>query len=68
MAAVTLSTKYQIVIPKQVRDQLKLAPGQVVEVVVHGDRIELIPQRPMKQMRGFLRGIDSRVQREKDRP
>ncbi len=67
MAAVTVSPKYQVVIPKEVREKLGLSPGQKIQVVVYGDRIVLIPVRPTKQMRGFLKGLDTRVDREKDR-
>lgn len=67
MAAVTVSPKFQVVIPKEIRRKLGLLPGQKVQVVVYGDRIELIPVRPAKRMRGFLKGIDTRVLREGDR-
>ena len=67
MAAVTVSPKYQVVIPKEVRVKLGLLPGQKIQVVVYGDRIVLIPVRPTKRMRGFLQGIDTRVDREGDR-
>ncbi len=67
MAAVTVSPKYQVVIPKEVREKLGLSPGQKIQVVVYGDRIVLIPVRPMKQMRGYLQGIDTRIDREGDR-
>ena len=67
MTAVTVSPKFQVVIPKEVRRKLGLSPGQRIQVVVYGDRIELIPIRPIKRMRGFLKGIDTRVPREKDR-
>lgn len=67
MTAVTVSPKFQVVIPKEVRDKLGLSPGQKMQVVVYGDRIVLIPVRPTKQMRGFLKGIDTRVGREGDR-
>ena len=67
MAAVTVSPKFQVVIPKEVREKLGLSPGQKIQVVVYGDRIELIPIRPTRQMRGFLKGIDTRVDRERDR-
>jgi AbrB family looped-hinge helix DNA binding protein len=67
MAAVTVSPKFQVVIPKEIRRRLGLLPGQKVQVVVYGDRIELIPVRPAKRMRGFLKGIDTRVPREGDR-
>jgi AbrB family looped-hinge helix DNA binding protein len=67
VAAVTVSPKFQVVIPKEVRERLGLSPGQRIQVVVYDDRIELIPVRPVKRMRGFLKGIDTRVPREKDR-
>jgi AbrB family looped-hinge helix DNA binding protein len=64
---VTVSPKFQVVIPREVREQLQLQPGQKIQTVVYGDRIELIPLRPMRQMRGFLKGIDTSVEREDDR-
>jgi AbrB family looped-hinge helix DNA binding protein len=67
MTAVTVSPKFQVVIPKEVRRKLGLSPGQRIQIVVYGDRIELIPLKPVKRMRGFLKGIDTRVPREKDR-
>ena len=67
MAAVTISAKFQVVIPKAIREQLSLSPGQRVEAIAYGGRIELIPLRPMKTMRGFLKGIDTTVERETDR-
>jgi AbrB family looped-hinge helix DNA binding protein len=67
VATVTISPKFQVVIPKEVRQQLGLTPGQKVQTIVFEDRIELIPVKPVKKMRGFLKGIDTRVQREADR-
>jgi AbrB family looped-hinge helix DNA binding protein len=67
MAAVKVSPKFQVVIPRRVREALQITPGQEVEVVAHGDRIELIPIKPMRKMRGFVRGIDTSVEREADR-
>ena len=67
MPTVKVSPKYQVVIPRQVRESLRLQPGQEVEVLVYDNRIELIPVRPMHQMRGFLKGIDTTVEREPDR-
>ncbi len=67
MAAVTVSPKFQVVIPKEVRNKLRLSPGQKMQIIVHGNRIELIPVMPVKRMRGFLKGIDTRVPREGDR-
>ena len=59
--------KYQVVIPRKVREQIGLRPGQVVQVIVYKNRIELVPIRPIKDLRGFLRGIDTSVEREPDR-
>ncbi len=67
MAAVTVSPKFQVVIPKEVRNKLRLSPGQKMQIIVHGNRIELIPVMPVKRTRGFLKGIDTRVPREGDR-
>jgi AbrB family looped-hinge helix DNA binding protein len=67
MGTVTLSPKFQVVIPKPVREKLSLSPGQRIQVVAYDGRIELIPLRPMKEMRGFLKGIDTSVERESDR-
>ncbi len=67
MATVTISPKYQVVIPKEIREKLGLSPGQKVQTIVYEDRIELIPVRPIRKMRGFLRGISTDVEREGDR-
>ncbi len=67
MAAVTISPKYQVVIPKEIREKLGLSPGQKVEAIMYDNRIELIPVRPVKELRGFLKGIDTLVEREADR-
>ena len=67
MNTTTLSPKFQIVIPKAVRATLKLQPGNVFHVIEHDGRIELLPIRSAKQMRGFLRGIKTSVPRAKDR-
>lgn len=67
MDTVTISPKYQVVIPRAVREKLGLSPGQKIQVVVYGDRLELIPQRALKSMRGFLKGISTDVPRDEDR-
>ncbi len=67
MDAVTVSPKYQVVIPRSVRKSLGIKPGQKVQVIQYGDRVELIPMKPAKQTRGFLKGINTKVQREPDR-
>ena len=66
MDTVTVSSKYQVVIPKSVRKQLRIRPGQKVQVVLYGDRIEYVPVRPMREMRGYLRGMDTAVDREEE--
>jgi AbrB family looped-hinge helix DNA binding protein len=67
MTTVTVSPKYQVVIPREIREALGLQPGQKVQVLQYENRIEFIPVRPIEQMRGFLRGIDTTVERERDR-
>ena len=67
MLTITISPKFQIVIPKAIRDLLRLSPGQKVQAIAYDDRIELIPVRRLKEMRGFLKGIDTKVARERDR-
>jgi len=67
METVTISPKYQIVIPKEIRKALGIRPGEKVHVLQYENRIEYIPVKEMKKMRGFLKGIDTTVKREKDR-
>lgn len=64
MDVVTISPKYQVVIPRAIRERLGLRPGQQVQAIVHGDRVELIPLRPARALRGFLKGIDTTVGRD----
>ncbi|MFZ5573439.1 MAG: AbrB/MazE/SpoVT family DNA-binding domain-containing protein [Thermodesulfobacteriota bacterium] len=67
MQTVTVSPKYQIVIPKTVRESLHLRPGQKMQVIEYDGRVELIPERDIKELRGFLKGINTEFKREKDR-
>ena len=67
MTSVTVSPKYQVVIPKEVRDSMGIVSGQKIQILTYKNRIELIPIQPMKKMRGFLKGIDTSVKRDKDR-
>jgi AbrB family looped-hinge helix DNA binding protein len=67
MEAVKISPKYQVVIPKKLREALNLSPGQKVQMVAFEDRIEMIPVRKISEMKGFLKGIDTTVERETDR-
>lgn len=66
MDTVTLSPKYQVVIPRRVRERMDLHPGKKFQVISFDDRIELIPIRPMAEMRGFLKGLDPTFTREKE--
>ncbi len=67
MKAVTVSPKYQVVIPKEIREAVGIVAGQKVQMISYRDRIELVPIRPMKSLKGFLQGIDTEVTRDKDR-
>lgn len=67
MTSVTVSSKYQIVIPKEIRESMGIVSGQKVQIMSYQGRIEVIPLKPMKEMRGFLKGIDTTVLREEDR-
>ena len=67
MDTVTISPKFQVVIPQRIRKAMQLVPGQKVQVVLYGNRIELVPEKDIKEMRGFLKGINTDFQREGDR-
>ncbi len=67
MSTVTVSPKYQVVIPKEIRDSMQIKSGQKIQMISYGDRIELIPIKPIKEMRGFLKGINTDVPRDTDR-
>ena len=67
MASVTVSPKFQVVIPKEVRESMGIVSGQKIQVLTYQNRIELIPIKPMKKLKGFLKGIDTDVGRDDDR-
>jgi len=67
MQTVTLSPKYQVVIPKSVRNVLNLRPGQKMQVIEYNGRMEFIPERDIAELRGFLKGINTEFEREEDR-
>ncbi len=67
MTTVTVSPKYQVVIPKDVRESMAIKPGQKIQMLVYKGRIELIPLRPIEELRGFLKGIDTNIERDPDR-
>lgn len=67
MHLVTISPKYQIVIPRLLREKMRLRPGQKMQLVEYGDRIELIPEKEISELRGLLRGKKTGFEREEDR-
>ena len=67
MDIVTISPRSQVVIPRDIRERLKLEPGQKMLAIPYQDRIELMPLRPARALRGFLRGIDASVPRDRER-
>ena len=67
MQTVTLSPKFQIVIPSDICKQSDIHAGDELQVIPYNGRIELVPVRPMPSMRGFLAGIDTTVPRDGDR-
>lgn len=67
METVTISPKYQVVIPLSIRRELDLEPGMKLHVFRHNERVEFMPVKNLKEMRGFLSGIDSSIDREGDR-
>ena len=67
MNTVTLSAKFQVVIPRAVREALRLTAGEKLRVIHCAGRVEFIPVRPMRKLRGFLRGMDTLIEREDDR-
>lgn len=68
MDTVTVSPKFQVVIPLAVRERAHIRAGERLQVISFDDRIELIRVQPMRSMRGFLKGLDARFERdEQDR-
>lgn len=67
MTTLAISPKYQVVIPKQIREKLDLRPGQRVQAIQYAGRVELVPVRAMGSMRGFLTGIETTADRDEDR-
>ncbi len=67
MSTTTLSSKFQIVIPKEIRDELGWRAGQKLHAIAVNGQVQLIAERPIVEMRGFLAGMSSEVPREDDR-
>ena len=67
MNTVTVSPKFQVVIPQAIRNALRITVGEKLRVISYADRLEFIPVRSIKKMRGFLRGMDTKIDREEAR-
>jgi AbrB family looped-hinge helix DNA binding protein len=67
MNTVTLSSKYQVVIPKEVRETIGLKAGVSFEVISYSNRIELVPLKPIEKLKGILKGIDTTILRDDER-
>jgi len=67
MQTITVSPEYQVVIPRNIRETLHLHPGQKMKIMEYNGRIELIPDRDISELRGFLKGINTEFVREGDR-
>ncbi len=67
METVTISPKYQVVIPRKIRQSMRLKPGQKVQMIQYKGRVELIPLNPIKDLQGFVRGINIKFERDSDR-
>jgi AbrB family looped-hinge helix DNA binding protein len=66
MDAVTVSPKYQVVIPLKVRERMRLKPGQKMHVIAYDNMVVFIPVRPIEQARGSLKGMDTRIERDEE--
>ncbi len=66
MDTVTISSKYQMVIPRAIREKWDIKPGQKVRLIVHGNHLEVIPVRDIKEARGFLKGMSSEIERDEE--
>jgi AbrB family looped-hinge helix DNA binding protein len=67
MNTITVSPKFQVVIPQAIREELSLKPGEKLRVIRYDNRVELIRIQPIKELRGFLRGMNTTIEREDDR-
>jgi AbrB family looped-hinge helix DNA binding protein len=66
MDTVTISSKYQMVIPREIREKWNVKPGQKVRLIIIGNRLEVVPVRDIKEARGFLKGMSSDIEREEE--
>lgn len=66
MDTATISPKYQVVIPREIREKWNVKPGQKVRFIVYGNHLEIVPVREIKEARGFLKGMGSEIEREEE--
>lgn len=66
MDTVTISSKYQVVIPRTIREKWNVKPGQKVRFIIYGNRLEIVPVRDIKSARGFLKGMSSTIDRDEE--
>ncbi|MCX6078263.1 MAG: AbrB/MazE/SpoVT family DNA-binding domain-containing protein [Chloroflexi bacterium] len=66
MDTVTISSKYQMVIPREIREKWNVKPGQKVRLIIIGNRLEVVPVRDIKEARGFLKGMSSEIERDEE--
>lgn len=67
MESQTLSSKYQVVIPKPIRERMQLRPGQKIQVIEYDGAIRLVPLQSIQALRGAAKGIDPTIPKEQDR-
>jgi len=67
MNTVTLSNEYKLVIPEDIRNSIGVKAGTTFEIISYNNRIELVPIKPMKNLKGIFRGIDTNITRDDDR-
>ncbi|KPK90365.1 MAG: hypothetical protein AMJ94_09540 [Deltaproteobacteria bacterium SM23_61] len=68
MIMVTVPSEYQVIIPKEIREHLNIKVRRRFQILYYGDRIEFIPPKNIRGMKGFLKGIDTKILREKEPP
>jgi len=66
MDTATISSKYQVVIPRAIREKWNVKPGQKVRFIIYGNRLEIVPVRDVKSARGFLKGMSSTIDRDEE--
>jgi AbrB family looped-hinge helix DNA binding protein len=67
VAIVKTSSRYQVTIPRSIRDTFEIYPGEKFHVFHYENRLELIPEKSLKSMRGFIKGIDTTIERDRDK-